>query len=192
MGSKNISATDPTRVVIIGTGWIGLAAAKTYLQIRPDISLTIIDEDSSVGGVWSASRVYPGLIADSYAAIFDYSDFEMNVELGLDKWGDLSAAKVHEYLEIYVDKFDLRSRCKLNTKCTRIGRSKSSVNQKTWTIDFETRYTTQGTVKGSLQCDKLIIATGIDSTPNLPVTFTRRLLKVQSSTPKILVPGMFN
>ncbi|KAH9216252.1 hypothetical protein DL95DRAFT_424642 [Leptodontidium sp. 2 PMI_412] len=150
MGSKTISATDPTRVVIIGTGWTGLAAAKTYLQIRPDISLTVIDEDSSVGGVWSASRVYPGLIADSCAAIFDYSDFEMNVELGLDKWGDLSAAKVHEYLEIYVDKFDLRSRCKLNTKCTRIGRSKSSVNQKTWTIDFETRYTTQGTVKGSL------------------------------------------
>ncbi|KAH7319020.1 flavin-binding monooxygenase-like protein-like protein [Rhexocercosporidium sp. MPI-PUGE-AT-0058] len=162
-----MSPISPTNVVIIGAGWTGLAAAKTYLQIRPYISLTIIDDDSSVGGVWSASRVYPGLVADSCAAIFDFSDFEMDVELGLDKWADLPAAKVHEYLERYVDKFDLRSRCKLNTKCTRIGRS-NSLNPTTWTIDFETRTAANGTLKGSLQCDKLIIATGINSTPILP------------------------
>ncbi|KAG4427894.1 hypothetical protein IFR05_016625 [Cadophora sp. M221] len=168
MDFKSTSTADPTRVVIIGAGWTGLAAAKTYLQIRPDISLTIIDEDSSVGGVWCSSRVYPGLIADSCAAIFDYSDFEMDVQLGLDKWADLPAAKVHEYLDKYVDKFNLRSRCKLNTKCTRIGRGDSSVNPRIWTVDFETKNAARGTMKSSIQCDKLIIATGIDSTPNLP------------------------
>jgi cation diffusion facilitator CzcD-associated flavoprotein CzcO len=111
---------SPSLVIVIGAGWTGLAAAKTYLQINPDVSLTIIDEDGSVGGVWSDSRVYPGLVADSCAAIFDYSDFPMDVELDLDKWADLPAEKVHQYLEHYTDKFDLRKRCKLNTRVVKV------------------------------------------------------------------------
>lgn len=163
-----MSTIQKTRVIIIGAGWTGLAAAKTYIQIQPDILLTVIDEDSSVGGVWSASRVYPGLIADSTAAIFDYSDLPMDVELGLDKWADLPAEQVHEYLERYVDKFDLRSRCMLNTKVTRIQRNEPNEIPTTWQIEIETKNTDKGTTKGSLMCDKLIIATGIDSTPNFP------------------------
>ncbi len=159
---------EETRVIIIGAGWTGLAAAKTYLQIRPDISLTLIDEDSSVGGVWSASRVYQGLIADSTAAVFDYSDFPMDIELGMDKWADLPAEKVHEYLERYSEIFDLKKRCILNTKVTRIQRNGSYDIPTTWQVNIETSSSGNGPNTGLLTCDKLIIATGIDSTPNMP------------------------
>ena len=45
------------------TGWYGLVAARTYLRLRPDINLLILDSDSSVGGVWSERRLYPNLVA---------------------------------------------------------------------------------------------------------------------------------
>jgi cation diffusion facilitator CzcD-associated flavoprotein CzcO len=158
-----------TRVIVIGAGWTGLAAAKTYLEARPDVSLTIIDEDTSVGGVWSASRVYPGFIADSTAAIFDYSDFPMDAELGVDKWADLPAERVHAYLERYVDKFDLRKRCRLGTKVVRIEKCEGTKEKTTaWKVEVERETEDEESVKESLTCDKLIMATGINSTPNLP------------------------
>ena len=52
-------------VVIIGAGWYGIAAAKTYLEVNSNVSLTIIDPDSSIGGTWSASRIYTSLCADT-------------------------------------------------------------------------------------------------------------------------------
>lgn len=159
----------PSRVIIIGAGWTGLAAAKTYLQINPNVSLTIIDEDSSVGGVWSESRVYPGLVADSCAAIFDYSDLPMDVELGIDKWADLPAEKVHEYLERYVDKFDLRRRCKLNTKVVNVERDENMKEGAIWKVEVEVKKDFEEyTVREIILCDKLIVATGVTSTPNLP------------------------
>ena len=161
-----MESDQPTRVIVIGAGWAGLAAAKTYLEVRPDVSLTIIDEDSSVGGVWSASRVYPGLIADSCAAIFDYSDFPMDVELGLeDKWADLPSATVHDYLEHYTDKFDLRRRCRLNTRVVKVLREEEPEESRTiWKVDVEKNTG----VRETLISDKLIVATGICSTSNLP------------------------
>ena len=160
-----MESVQPVRVIIIGAGWTGLAAAKTYLEIRPSATLTIVDEDSSVGGVWSASRVYPGLIADSCAAIFDYSDLPMDLELGLDKWADLPSASVHEYMEHFIDKFDLRRRCKLDTKFIRVDREeRTEVKRTIWIVNTENH----SGMKERLFADKLIVATGICSTPSLP------------------------
>lgn len=50
--------TDPVR-----TGWYGLVSARTYLRLRPDVKLLIIDSDNTVGGVWSKDRLYPNLVA---------------------------------------------------------------------------------------------------------------------------------
>ncbi|TAQ85804.1 hypothetical protein B7494_g5871 [Chlorociboria aeruginascens] len=155
-----------SRVIIIGAGWTGLAAAKSYLAIKPNVSLTIIDDDSSVGGVWSASRIYPGLIADSTAAIFDYSDFPMDVVMGLDKWADLPAATVHEYLERYVDEFDLRRRCRLNTKVVRVERNEKR-GDAVWKLEIQ-NVAFHDRTRETLFCDKLIVASGISSSPSLP------------------------
>lgn len=170
--SSSISSsrmTSPSRVVIIGAGWTGLAAAKTYLQINPNISLSIIDEDSSIGGVWSSSRVYPGLLADSCAAIFDYSDLPMDIELGINKWADLPAEKVHEYLECYADKYDLKRRCRLNTKVINIQRDEYMKEGAVWKLEVEIKKDFEEyTVTEVILCDKLIVATGVNSTPRYP------------------------
>lgn len=165
-----MSSANPSRVIIIGAGWTGLAAAKTYLQLFPSISLTIVDADTTVGGVWSAFRIYPGLVADSCAAIFDYSDFPMDEVLGIDKWADLPAEKVHEYLELYVDKFDLRTRLKLGTRVIAVEKQEGSEGENMWTVDVETTgvESERSGVREVLRCDKLIVATGTSSTPSLP------------------------
>jgi dimethylaniline monooxygenase (N-oxide forming) len=66
---------SPHRVIIIGAGWYGLSAAKIYLSLFRATALTILDQDITVGGVWSKSHSYPGLLADSPPANFDFSDF---------------------------------------------------------------------------------------------------------------------
>ena len=63
-------SSTATSVVVIGAGWYGIAAAKTYLEFDPTISLTVLDADSSIGGVWGSSSIYPGLVADSPAGLF--------------------------------------------------------------------------------------------------------------------------
>lgn len=158
------------RVIIIGAGWTGLAAAKTYLQLNPHISLTILDADNTIGGVWSSSRIYPGLIADSPPAIFDYSDLPMDKELGIDKWADLPAEKVHDYLERFTDKFDLRRRCKLSTRVLTVERdSEKGEEGYVWRLEVETKKDfEEHSVREVLLCDKLIVATGVSSTPSLP------------------------
>lgn len=93
-----------------------------YLEINPEIQLTIIDVDSTVGGVWSKSRVYAGLTCDAPVPTFEFSDLHMNEEFNLPKWSDLPGATMHEYLERYAKKFDILSRCMFNTEVISIER----------------------------------------------------------------------
>jgi dimethylaniline monooxygenase (N-oxide forming) len=71
----------PTRVVIIGAGWAGLVAAKTYLQIAQSLNrpleLVILDEGQSPGGTWSPERIYSGLVAETPNGLFEYTDYSM-------------------------------------------------------------------------------------------------------------------
>jgi cation diffusion facilitator CzcD-associated flavoprotein CzcO len=93
----------------------------------------------------------------------------MDAEQGVDKWADLPAEKVHAYLERYVDKFYLRKRCRLGTKVVRIERSEGTKEKTTtWKVEVETKSGNGTGAKESLACGKLIMATGINSIPNLP------------------------
>jgi hypothetical protein len=59
-------------------GWYGLVAARTYLRLRPEVNLLIIDSDKTVGGVWSADRLYPNLVAQVKHGLFNYTDTPMS------------------------------------------------------------------------------------------------------------------
>ncbi len=56
--------SQKSHVIIIGAGWYGIAAARTYIQIDSSVSLTVIDDGPSIGGVWGKSRIYPHLYAN--------------------------------------------------------------------------------------------------------------------------------
>ncbi|KAF9009108.1 FAD/NAD(P)-binding domain-containing protein [Hymenopellis radicata] len=140
-----------TRVVVIGAGWAGLAAAKTYLQINPRIQLTIIDAHKTLGGVWSQDRIFPGMIADSPSGLFDFSDLPMQEK----DWQDIPASKVYEYLSQYADHFNLRARMCLGVrvvKCTK--------KEEHWLVNLDSNE--------EIVCDKLIVATGLASDAYMP------------------------
>lgn len=43
------------------TGWFGLAAAKTYIELHPSEDIVVLEAESSCGGTWSENRLYAGL-----------------------------------------------------------------------------------------------------------------------------------
>jgi dimethylaniline monooxygenase (N-oxide forming) len=152
----------PTKVVVIGAGWSGLVAARTYLHIckllnRP-IELTIIDESNGPGGVWSPKRLYPGLLANSPVGLYEFSHLSMVNEKH--PWYQLlPGTYVQEYLEAYTRKFDLFSRTRFGTKVLSARRRGPGKNSG-WIVE-----TDQG---DTLECDKLVVATGLYSKPRIP------------------------
>jgi len=103
MSSASPSPSKSTRVIIIGAGWAGLAAAKTYLQIsrrlnRP-IDLTVLDNaPSAPGGVWNPARLYPGLLAQGLTGFYEFSDLSM-VDDEHPSGQQMSGLRVQEYCE---------------------------------------------------------------------------------------------
>ena len=47
------------RIGIVGAGFAGLSSAKVLKSFGHDV--TVFEKEADVGGVWSASRRYPGL-----------------------------------------------------------------------------------------------------------------------------------
>ncbi|MCJ1386955.1 hypothetical protein MMC17_010084 [Xylographa soralifera] len=167
--STSSGSSPPLSVIVIGAGWYGLAAAKTYLQFDPSVSLTVVDADSSVGGVWGSSRIYPGLIADSPAGLFEFSDMRMSQELGVDEWADITGQTVQQYLELYARKFGVLKRCMFNTQAVKVERDGAG-----WNVHVKS---SGASVKQEvLHCDKLIVATGVTSKPCLPNLNTSKFL----------------
>ncbi|KAM0457790.1 hypothetical protein ACHAPV_006335 [Trichoderma viride] len=162
-------AKQPTKVIIIGAGWAGLAAAKTYLQVNPTISLTIIDSEATVGGVWSKARCYPGFIADGPVGLFDFSDLPMSSVIGLKNWDELPGIRVHEYLHEYAQKYHLLERCKFSCRVTNVRRATPEGG---WTLDTQTTSDDGKQISESFTCDKLIVATGLYSNPKCPDLMT--------------------
>ncbi|KAL3423563.1 flavin-binding monooxygenase-like protein [Phlyctema vagabunda] len=155
---SSVTSGSPKRVIVVGAGWAGLVAAKTYLELDPNIDLTIIDSERTLGGVWSSDRIYPGLTTDSPVGLFDYSDLPMGAALGLKDWDDLPAQKVYEYLYKYSEKFSLLKHMRLSTTVTNISKHDGS---KEWNVAIQP----SGEV---LMCDKLLVATGLASKPRWP------------------------
>ncbi|RDW77187.1 FAD protein [Coleophoma cylindrospora] len=162
MGSGIQPSSIPTKVIILGAGFHGLAAAKTYLQINPQIELRIIDNGSSIGGVWATDRIYPGLFYEVPTPMGDFSDFDMCTELGMEMFQDISGEQVNQFLVKYAEKFDLLKYCRLNTTATSITRSNPG-----WKLTVKPTGD-PGAEPEVLTCDKLIVATGINSRPKVP------------------------
>ncbi|KAK5033157.1 hypothetical protein LTR13_007122 [Exophiala sideris] len=149
----------PIRVVVIGAGWSGLAVAKTYLQVantlkRP-INLTILEEGDSEGGVWSAERIYPGLVAEVHNGFYEFSDLSM-VDKDHPALELIKGSRVGQYLGTYSKFFDIQPRIRFGVKVVHTRR----LHQGGWKITTKTGE--------EFECDKLVVATGLFTKPKIP------------------------
>ena len=63
------------KICIIGAGFAGLTAARVFKAL--DYDITLYEKEADVGGVWSASRRYPGLTTQNTRNTYELSDYPM-------------------------------------------------------------------------------------------------------------------
>lgn len=146
------------RIGIVGSGLAGLSTAKTLRQFGFDV--TVYEREADIGGVWSASRRYPGLTTQNPRDTYAFSDFPM--PKSYPEWP--SGAQVQSYLETYVDRFGFRDAIRLNAEVISAVPTRAD-GAAGWTI--VSRSTVSGE-EASEQFDYLIICNGIFSIPAVP------------------------
>ncbi|KAK3994451.1 cofactor FMO1 enzyme is FAD, partial [Cladorrhinum sp. PSN332] len=144
-------------VIVVGAGWCGLVAAKTYLQTKPEARVLIVDDASTVGGTWCKERIYPHLVAEAHYGLFEFSDIKMpSDDPGVDGHGLITGQAVHNYLSAYAAHFKLDRHLRFNTKIEQAAR-----------VNGQWRLKISGSNE-TLVSEKLIVATGLTSQPFIP------------------------
>ncbi|KAL7625335.1 hypothetical protein AAE478_004551 [Parahypoxylon ruwenzoriense] len=162
MESGNIEQVD---AAIIGAGWYGLVACRTYLRLRPDANVLIIDSDNTVGGVWSKDRLYPNLVAQVRLGLFNYSDTPMPPNGGNPKDPRVTGEMIHNYMHKYAQDHDLLRHIRFNTFVTSAEQRASG----RWRLSLKDS-------DDVIEAEKLLVATGVTSIPYLP-PFAESLLE---------------
>ncbi|PWY83556.1 FAD/NAD(P)-binding domain-containing protein [Aspergillus heteromorphus CBS 117.55] len=93
-------------LVIVGAGWHGLSALKTYRQVHPTARIICLDSASSVGGVWATQRLYPGLKSNNMLGTYEFSDFPMDASFGVKPGEHIPGEVIHEYLARFVERVE--------------------------------------------------------------------------------------
>ncbi len=143
------------RIGIIGAGVAGLSTAKVLLQAGHDV--VVYDRVGDVGGVWSASRRYPGVTTQSPKAQYSFSDFPMDADFP--QWP--TGAQIQNYLERYAQAFDVTDRLRLDTDVVRA----APLGGGRW--ELQTRPAAGGPTTTE-QFDGLVVANGVFCEPAMP------------------------
>ena len=141
------------KVAIVGAGFGGLSSAKVLQEFGHDVH--VFEKDSEVGGVWAASRRYPGLGTQNVRSTYCLSDYPY--PKGTPEWP--SGEQVQSYMAGYAKKFGIDRKIRLNTS---VDNAKQNANG-SWTLTFTSNGKTS-----TEDFDYLIVANGIFSDPFIP------------------------
>ena len=142
------------RIAIVGAGIAGLASAKVLLQAGFDV--TVLDRTPDVGGVWSATRRYPGLRTQNSKRAYGFADLPMPAH-----YPELpNAEQMQAYLANYADQFELGERIHLGIEVV----SASAVTDG-WSIAVRDMRSGATEIR---HCEHLIVANGVFSDPAIP------------------------
>ncbi len=147
-----------TRTVgIIGAGFAGLSTAKVLRAFGFEV--TVFEKEPDVGGVWAASRRYPGLTTQNPRTTYALSDFPMPADYP--EWP--SGQQVQAYLQSYAEHFGLVPHLRLGMRVeTAVLDEEAGV----WTVQARR---TQGDGAAEVQrFDYLVVCNGIFSEPAVP------------------------
>ncbi len=142
------------KVAIVGAGFAGLSTATVLKACGHTV--TIFEKEHDVGGVWSASRRYPGLTTQNVRSTYALSDFPYPSDYP--EWP--SGEQVQRYLEAYVQHFELHKNLRLGTVVTSATPDQESEG---WTIASDRAETTT-----TEMFDYLVVCNGIFSQPVVP------------------------
>jgi cation diffusion facilitator CzcD-associated flavoprotein CzcO len=146
-------------VGIVGAGFAGLSTAKVLKAFGFDV--TVFEKEPDVGGVWAASRRYPGLTTQNPRTTYALSDFPMPKDYP--EWP--SGEQVQRYLQSYVEHFDLARHLLLSL------RVESAVLDEvtgTWTVRASRTGGDPADVSVVRRFDYLVVCNGIFSEPAVP------------------------
>lgn len=144
------------RIGIVGAGFAGLSSAKVLKSFGHDV--TVFEKEADVGGVWSASRRYPGLTTQNVRDTYYLSDFPYPKDYP--EWP--TGEQVQRYLVSYASHFHLDNLIKLNT---RVDLAEQDPASNKWTV--KSTHVKTGAQETQM-FDFLIVANGIFSTPMIP------------------------
>lgn len=149
-------------LVVVGAGIAGIAAARFYLEIHPKCRLIILERDNCAGGVWNARRNYPGFWTQWTVGLGEWSDMRMPQPPKDDLYfnffkAEHTTAYVESYLhEHHYNGISLYDRIKFTFQVTKIRRVADQ-----WEVQGDHE-------SGIFRTSKVIVASGMSSTPNIP------------------------
>ncbi|KAF7795033.1 hypothetical protein EIP86_006177 [Pleurotus ostreatoroseus] len=108
LGNFAIDDYRPMKIIVIGAGMSGILAGIRFRQYIQNLTLTIYEKESNIGGTWYVNK-YPGVACDVPAHCYQYS-FENKTD-----WSALYSpgAEILEHLESIVAKYKLAPYMKL-------------------------------------------------------------------------------
>ncbi|KIW12770.1 hypothetical protein PV08_07957 [Exophiala spinifera] len=150
VSKSQIHTRRQLRLICIGAGIAGIAAAYKYDRQLSNVSFVIYEKNEDVGGTWLENR-YPGCACDIPAHGYTYS-WEGNPE-----WSCFyaEAPEIHAYYKSCAEKWNCMRYIKLSHQVTEAKWSSSSSK---WDVSVKILATGETIVD---ECDVLLSATGV-------------------------------
>jgi len=120
----------------------------------------VLESSGSCGGTWAETRIYPGLKSNNLHGTYEYPDFPMDPKVYAVQPGEhIPGDVLHKYLTDFAKRFGVFSRTRFHTKVVSIEPGLDD----TWKLQ-----TSLPDSKEQITTTRVILATGLTSTPNFP------------------------
>lgn len=139
-------------MAIIGAGMSGIVTARALRAMGVDVD--VYEQRPDIGGVWSATRAYPGISTQDDRRSYAFSDFPFPRSASEHPTG----AEVRAYLESYAQQHDLIERIHLGVEVER-----AELAGDVWRLRLRS-----ATGRSEVEVDWLVAANGVFSTPHVP------------------------
>ncbi|CAI7597297.1 unnamed protein product [Penicillium crustosum] len=164
---ENTKSTDTDEIAEIPTCFTEIINASPAAS--SESRLLVIDSASDIGGTWAEERLYPNLLSQNSYGLYEFSDLPLSDVVPEEHTDDahnqfIAGWKINRYLRAWVEKWQLEKHIRLNWTVDNISR----LETKEWKLNISVSSAPGRRI--TIICDKLILATGLTSIPNMPDT----------------------
>ena len=154
-----MSSDETAEVVVVGAGFAGLSAAKSYIQCSPETNVVVLDSNRTIGGTWAQERLYHGLRSNNIRGSLEFPDYPFHDDLGIKEGEHVTGEAVHRYLTEYADHWSITHRIRFQSRVLSAQKVDEGIAGG-WLLTVATPE-----AEYKLFTNKLIVATGLTSQP---------------------------